>query len=306
MAYMASEIQSLEEINYKGRFKMILVIIFAIFLFFMSFLSFFPIGDKLKSVLKTTLQASNCNLDYRELGLEFLLPKIVVSDLTLPAGCFNRNGEPVKLSFVKLNYQLISFSPFGLPFRLDTEIDGQPLSLYYVQGFGKQTIRMKDQTLVLSRLKNLIGDKFKVAGTVVMDMAMTMEKNRLSSFHLRTASKNFQIPSQNLQGFNLPPLKINQFFLEANSDAAPRVNISKFILGDTSSPIRANFKGKLTLMEGQASFSPLDLTGEVTFSEDFKQAVPLIDMMFQSFSQKDGFYQVRIGGTLGAPKPAPM
>lgn len=305
MAVVASEIHSLDNINYKSRFKLILLILICFFLFVMSFLSFYPIGEKLKTILKANLQGA-CSPDYRDIGVEFLLPKVVISDLTLPAACFGRSGDAVKLSFVKLNYQLINFSPFGLPFRLDTEIDGQPLSLYYVQGFGSQMIRLKDQSIVLSRLKNIMGDKFKLGGTVTVDMAMTMSNNKMSNFHLRAASKNFQIPSQNLQGFTLPNLKINEFFVEASSDSPPRINISKIILGDTSSPIRANFKGKITLMEGAVPFSPMDLTGEVTFSEDFKQSVPLVDMMFQSFSQKDGFYQVKLGGTLGAPKPAPL
>ena len=81
------------------------------------------------------------------------------------------------------------------------------------------------------------------------------------------------------------------------------LRIEKLIMGDTDSPLRANFKGKIDLQDGNTSMSPLDLSGEIAFSENFRQALPLIDMMFQSFNQKDGFYQVRLGGTLGSPKP---
>ena len=75
-------------------------------------------------------------------------------------------------------------------------------------------------------------------------------------------------------------------------------------MGDTDSPLRANFKGKIDLQEGNIAMSPLDLSGEIAFSENFKNSLPLVSMLFQSFSQKDGFYQIRLGGTLGSPKPS--
>jgi hypothetical protein len=48
------------------------------------------------------------------------------------------------------------------------------------------------------------------------------------------------------------------------------------------------------------------LKGEIAFSESFTQALPLINMMFQQFDQKDGFYQIRLGGTLNSLKPAAL
>ena len=130
-----------------------------------------------------------------------------------------------------------------------------------------------------------------------------MSKNIITHLDLKAQSKDLQIPPQNIEGFTTPSLKLNEFYLEAASDTHPRIKIEKLIMGDTDSPLRANFKGKIDLQEGNSSMSPLDLSGEIAFSENFRQALPLIDMMFQSFSQKDGFYQVRLGGTLGSPKP---
>jgi hypothetical protein len=66
--------------------------------------------------------------------------------------------------------------------------------------------------------------------------------------------------------------------------------------------MRANFKGKIQLQEGSVSFSPLDLRGEIAFTENFKQSVPLVELFFQTYEQKDGFYQIRLGGTLGQPR----
>jgi type II secretion system protein N len=304
MATTSAEIVSLDEIQYKSKVKLVLYFLLTFFLFSMAFLNFYPVGEKLKSQIKLlTKNNPGCNPSFDEIRMEWLLPKIIISDLNIPAACLGRQGEDLKFNFVKLNYHFISFSPLGLPFRLDTEISGQPVSLYYVQGIGKQMIRLKDQKLVLNRLQPLLGGSFKLAGAVTVDLNLLMVANQINKLSFKAQSKDLQIPSQSIQSFTLPNLKLNEFYIEANSEVPPRVTVDRLIIGDPDSPIRANFKGKIELVNGGMAFSPLELNGEMAFSESFKQSMPLIDMMFQSFAQRDGFYQLKLGGTLGAPKP---
>ena len=300
---IATEIQSLNEIQYKSKIKVLLLILIIFFLFVVSFLNFYPIGDKIKSVIKTSFNGKGCNPDFDEIHMEWLMPKIIVTNLSIPTSCLERAGEPLRFSHLTLNYNIINFMPFGLPFRIDTSFGGQAISLYYVLGLNSQMIRLKDQTLNLAKLQPLLGERFKIAGNVTMDLNVSMSKNIMNHLDLKAQSKDLQIPPQNIEGFTTPALKLNEFYLEATSDTHPRIRIEKLIMGDTDSPLRANFKGKIDLQEGNTSMSPLDLSGEIAFSENFRQALPLIDMMFQTFSQKDGFYQVRVGGTLGSPKP---
>jgi type II secretion system protein N len=303
MAVLSSEIQSLGEIQYKSKVKVLLLILICLVLFVLSFLSFYPIGDKIKSIIKTGLNGRGCNPDFDEIHMEWLMPKIIVSNLVIPANCLERAGAPLKFNHLTINYNLINFAPFGLPFKVETEFQGQPLSIYYVAGIGSQMIRIKDQTLSLTRIQPLLGENFKLSGNVTIDMTLNMAKNSMSGFNLKAQSKDLQIPTQNIQGFTTPPMKLNDFYLEAISDSGSRVDVEKLIMGDTSSPMRANFKGKINLQDGNMSMSPIDLQGEIAFTESFRNSLPLIDMLFQSFNQKDGFYQIRLGGTLGSPKP---
>lgn len=297
-----SEIQSLNEIQYKSKLKLILLILLAFFLFVFAFLSFYPIGDKLKSVIKSSFNGRGCNPDFDEIHMEWIMPKVVVTGLSIPASCLDRAGAPLKFNHLTLNYHIINFAPFGLPFKIETEFEGQPLAVYFVQGFSGQMVRLKDQPINLARLQPLLGKDVKLAGNVTVDLSMGLSNNAMSSLSLKAQSKDLQLPSQNIQGFTTPPLKLNEFYLEASSEAPPRIQIEKLILGDTTSPVRANFKGKIDLQQGNISFSPLDLNGEIAFSETLKAQVP-VDMIFGSFNQKDGFYQIRLGGTLGAPQP---
>ena len=297
-----TEIQSLEEIQYRSKIKFFFIWLLVPFIFLGSFLNHYPIGETIKAQIKR-FAPPTCHPSFDQIRMEWFFPKIIISDLTLPASCLNRQGEALKFNHVTLNWQIISFSPFGIPFKLDTEMQGQPLSLYYVRGINEQMIRMKDQTINLSRLGPLLPE-VKLAGRMVVDLNLSVTKNVIKNLAIKADSKDLEVPSMSVQGLTVPNLKLNVFHLEAKSTNHPRISVDKLFLGDPSSPIRANFKGKIDMQEGNMAFSPLDLVGEVAFSPSFVQSFPLIDMLFGSFTQKDGFYQIRLGGTLGAPKPS--
>src|SRR5690606_31242371 len=192
-----SEIQSLENISYKSKIKAYFFILLTVFLFALAFLNFFPVSDKLKGFMRSSLAGTGCSPDFDQIRMEWIMPKIVISDLELPASCLGRMGDPLKFRHVTLNYQLINFAPFGLPFRLDTELNGQPLTLYFVQGIGSQMIRLKDQKLSLTRLQPLLGDQFKLAGNVTVDMSLSVAGQELKHLSLIAESRDLSLPSQN-------------------------------------------------------------------------------------------------------------
>jgi hypothetical protein len=301
---VASEIHSLEEINYKSRIR---PFFFGIILFFIvtaSFLSYYPFGQKIKEQVKKAT-AGACAFDYTDINFEFLLPKIVVNDVILPASCFGKQGPAIRLDYVNLGFRLISFSPFGIPFKLDTQYNHQPLELYYVLGFGGQTIRMIDQRLVLSRLEGLMGN-FKLGGSVVVDVLVQMDMaQKLKAIDIKAKSEDFKIPAQTLmQNFNLPNLSVRKFYLETSSENFPQLKVNSLVLGDPDSPVRMNLKGTINMRE-PAELSPLNLNGELAFSEQFKENFPVSFLVNDTYTVKDGFYQVTLGGTLGAPALQP-
>ena len=116
----ATEVQSLNDIQYKSKIKVLLLIIIAFMLFVLAFLNFYPIGDKIKSVIKSSFNGRGCNPDFDEIHMEWMLPKIVVTNLVIPASCLERAGEPLRFTHLTMNYHIINFAPIGLPFRIDT------------------------------------------------------------------------------------------------------------------------------------------------------------------------------------------
>ena len=299
----ATEVQSLNDIQYKSKIKVLLLIMIAFMLFVLAFLNFYPIGDKIKSVIKSSFNGRGCNPDFDEIHMEWMLPKIVVTNLVIPASCLERAGGPLRFSHLTMNYHIINFAPIGLPFRIDTSFEGQAISVYYVLGFNSQMVRLKDQTLNFGKLQPLLGPGFKLAGNVTVDLNLGMSKNIINNMDLKAQAKDLSVPAQDLGGYPIPTLKLNDFFLETTSDTYPRIKIEKLILGDTEAPIRANLKGKIDMVSGNTGMSPLDLNGEIAITEEASQKLAVLNFLLQSFSQKDGFYQVRLGGTLGSPKP---
>jgi len=307
MSKMASmtEINSLDDINYKSpsKFKTFLVGVLGFILLVIGFLNYYPVGDAIKKVIRTQMAGSGCNPDFGDLSINPLLLKIEVTELSLPSRCFNQAGKPLNLPFVSINYHLISFLPLGLPFRVDTQIEGNPLSIHFVAGIGEQLIRVKDQKLSLSKLLPLVAPEFKIAGDLTVDLSMSSTyQGTMTGMNLKAVSKNFTIPGQNIQGFELPNLRVGEIFVEASSENPPRIVIEKLIAGNPNSPIRANFKGRIDLQEGNPAFSPMELVGEVNFSPSLKESIGILDLLMEPYPQRDGFYQVKIGGTLGAPR----
>lgn len=302
-----TEVQSLDGIQYKSRIKSYFYPLIILFVLVIGFLNYFPVSDKVKSVIKTALAPTGCNPDFTQIRFEWLLPKLVIDDLTLPASCLGQGTrEPLKLSHVSINYQLISFSPFGLPFRIDTEFNGQDLSFYAVQGISSRLVRLKDQSIALPKLSPILGEKIKLAGNLVVDLNLLLKNsNEIQNLSFKAQSRDLVIPAQSIQGFTTPHLKLKELVVDAVSEGPSRINVDRLMIGNPDSPIRANFKGNINLVQSDISRSSVNLTGEAAFSEGLKQSVP-VDMLFQSFTQKDGFYQIRLGGTLGSIAPSAL
>jgi hypothetical protein len=65
-----------------------------------------------------------------------------------------------------------------------------------------------------------------------------------------------------------------------------------------------DLKGSVKIQEPM-NFSTLKLDGELAFSEQFKQQFPVTFIVNDTYTVKDGFYQVTLGGSLGAPALQP-
>src|SRR5690606_32871210 len=264
---MSTEIQSLESIDYKFKLKKYIVLATLPVIFILTFLSNYPVSGKINNLIQSNLKATGCPATFTDFKLEFLLPKIIISDLSLPRSCTG-GSEDLFFKTVTLNYHLISFSPFGLPFRIDTRLYDQDIALHYVLGFGAQAVRLKDQRLDLAKLSPVL-PQLKLKGLVTVDLKAILKNNTINELTLKASSSNIEITGQNIQGFALPKLPIKDLFLETETESGNKLKVNKFILGgpNQNSPIRANVIGHINLSHNYTMSSTLNLSSEVSISD---------------------------------------
>lgn len=292
-----------EEIDYsfpklgKKRWALILTSFFLIG-FIGAFPFFLTIENKIKSALSSI---PGCSISFKEINFHFFLPKVVVSDVAIPASCYsNKNIAPLELKEIRLNFKGISFAPFGPHFKLETVVLENPINAYLTFGIFSHAINIKDNKFDLSKISPLLPE-LKLKGEVLLNALLNFSNSNIQELKIAASSKNLMIPGQKIFGFTLPMLNIGDFLLKGQMDQKSVLKVENFILGDTESPIRSNFNGTINLNTRNISSSRLNLNGEVSFSEKFMTDIPLIEMAMQRFTKKDQFYQIAITGQMASP-----
>tara|TARA_B100001971_G_scaffold61895_1_gene56850 strand:+ start:50999 stop:51913 length:915 start_codon:yes stop_codon:yes gene_type:complete len=270
--------------------------VFAVFLYF-------PISDKIDGLVKKSLAANpSCSLSYEDVSFELFLPKFVITNLNIPAGCMgSRGGNDIFLKTVNLNIRGISFTPFGPHFLIETELYNNPIEAYLTVGFGTIAINLQEAKVKLKELSSII-PMVKLQGTLTIDALVELSTKGIQDLKAHIYSKDLVFPKQKLPNppLTLPTFNIQDLLIKATMEGN-KVMVQELILGTPESPIRANFKGPINLNQSNISYSQLNLKGELAFSDKFIKDFMVIDMYMKQFTKKDNFYQIEISGPLMRP-----
>lgn len=304
MAALNSEIRQLDQVEYTGGVNKLLMTTLLIGFFVIAFVTHFPLEKRLQNLVKAQLaQLPGCRAQFDRLQVGFFMPKITLTNVILPPGC--AGSAATNLGHLTLHFTGPSFSPFGLAFLGETEINGQPLSLRYAAGLGTQVINIQEEDLQLARLVGVVPSLPKMQGRLRLNARVTMSDNRLQDLQLLAESRDFAVLSQNINGLKIPRLDIGMLSIKALSESPQVLRLEQFVVGTPGSPIRAKFNGTVNVSNNIA-MSPLNIKGEAAFSPQFMESFAILNMLMAAFTQKDGFYQIRLGGFLGAPIPSPL
>lgn len=274
-------------------------------LFLSAFILYFPLANKIESKLRQSLSSiPGCPINYGSLSFSFFLPKFVVNDLEVPQSCFDKRGAPFTFDNVNLYLRGMSFSPFGPHLKLATNVFGNPFEALISIGFGGAVLNLKDTTVDLAKISPLLPAGLKLDGKAKIDLLLKTGSLGVESLDFKLSSRDLALPSQNIQAFQFSRMNINNILLKAQMGIDGIVQLKEIILGDTESPIRANFKGSIKLSRKVPELSKLDLLGEVAFSEKFLEDYSIVGMLMNRFDKKDDFYQIQIQGPLNRPVPS--
>lgn len=298
--------EELEEIDYNlprlGKSKWITS---TLIVFILGFIAYFPFMYKVKSTVKKQLNGiPGCSVDYDDINLEFFLPKVIIKDLVVPQSCFGKFGDPLKMDALYFYFRGLSFSPFGPHFKIETNLQGLPIESYLTAGIGGIAINLRENVIEMKKLKKLL-PALNLSGKVTIDALVKLSGQKLSDLKLNIRSKDFTLPGQDIKGFKLATMRLNNLLLKADL-VGKKLKVHDFILGDEEAAVRANFKGHINMNQRNFIASTLDLSGEVAFSNDFLEKYAIIKLVMNKFDKKDEFYQIKLSGPLSRPKPSSL
>lgn len=293
----------LEDSYYKlPRFNKKRSILLLTSIFLLGFILNFPATRKIENTLRSTLSSiPGCRLQFNDLKIGYLLPKVTLQKLKIPGQCINQ-AQAIELDTVNINFRGPSFSPLGLALSVNTIIKGQELTFYVSTNGLEQNIKIDQQKIQLSALQTIL-PKVKLLGEVEINGLAKVSQNVLKDMNLLIESKNLSIPPQEIEGFMTPALNPKNFILKlaTGKEDSNQVNVQEFVIGDPQSSLRAKMNGKIILNTKNIQFSRLDLTGEFALGEKIISEIPILPDMLTMFARKDNFYQIKLLGTIGQP-----
>lgn len=302
---ISSDVKQLDQVEYAHGLPKLLVGLGVVLAFGVAFVANFPLERKVETLVKLQLaKLPGCRPNFESLRIEFLMPKVILSELTVPGSCLG-GTQPLKMPEVALRFQGPSFAPLGVAFRLDLSLKGAPVSVNYAAGLGSQVLNVQEEDLPLELLGALVPSVPKMEGHMKLNGKLALLGDQLQEMKLLIESQNLEILPQTVSDIKIPRLAIGNLLLKLDSQGPRKLLVQEFILGKTDAPIRGKFSGTIDLAPGATAMSPVNLRGEAAMSDEFLQAFPILNLMLPQFSQKDGFYQINLGGTLGSLKPQP-
>jgi type II secretion system protein N len=301
-----NEVEAIDYEAYSlGKIK--LLILMGVF-FFLGFVFYFPFVSKTHHFIASTItNIPGCKLSYNSLEIEMFMPKVILNDLSIPSSC-SGTASPLFIDQAKVWFMGPSFSPLGISTSVDAKLDKNMLEIDQSIGFNSQVFRIEDNTIDLRAIKRLASLPVDMSGDVNISALVQTSKAGIEEASVNINSKNLLIPAQTVQIFPIPELNLRVFSLKAEQLNPKTLQIRELVIGDLGSPIRAKFKGNININPRSFMNSQLDLIGEFAISNKLLSTdnFSMLKFFLNQYNQKDGFYQVKLTGTIRQPRPSTL
>lgn len=256
--------------------------------------------SKLNQVLVTI---PNCQITYQEFHFSWLpLPEIKLNRPRILGKCSPFGNRPLELSILSLQFRGPGIFPLGLKVKINIQFGRSSLDLFATLNPKHQVLAIRDGAINLTDLRKIVNVPVDLKGAALANALIEIENNKVVKGEYRLDLRALEIPAQTIQAIALPQLALEkgQMILTQNPK---EIIVENLELGGANAPLRAEFKGKVSFISAMPLLSPLDLKGRVRFSPQLLQDFAIINLFTAGLKQDNGFYSVRIGGTLGKPSP---
>lgn len=294
--------ENLNESVYKSSKTLVFgLILAAVFSFALGFVLNFSVEDKLISLIETNVKYNKqCPTQYKRLDIGYFLPKIRLFDVSVSSRCIKTQSN-LKLSRIESSFSFPSFSPLGLSLESKIADKYSKIDITSVHAVSDHHFKIHSNKINSKTFAPFLKD-FKLAGNFKIDANIATKKKNLEDLAVKVESKDFSIPSQMIQGFDLPTLNLGNFLLKAKSLSKKKIEIEELVIGKSKSPIRAKISGTMDLDKYNMMRSKIDLIANVKFSASFIESFSILNLFLDpSKADKQGFYSIQINGTLSNP-----
>lgn len=295
-----------EEVYNIKNWKLPHFLIIALILFFIGFLFNLALEEKIRKSLSEILgKNESCPILFEKLNLAFFPPKIKLQNVIVEGSCFNHRNNNLPLEEINFGLILPSFSPLGIKFKFHIQDKNLKLNAYPILGFNSQYL-MIEESFLNSEILKVYSEDFRpvILGGFQIEANLTFKSGFIEEGNINLKSKNFILPAQNLKGFDIMTIPLNQFKFEANFENKSLLKITQFTIGGNDRPLLLNLKGPLNVIPENFLGSSLNLSGTLKLAPDFLANFSFLKLFLPN-PRANGIYNMKLTGplnNLSAPK----
>lgn len=274
-------------------------------LIILGFITNYSLTDKIENILRIQLSSNpSCPITYSKLNFELLFPKAILKKVHIPGSCLSPSStNSLDFNQIKIGLVGLSLSPLGPNLEIKTSSGNSHLNIKEIFNPKESIINTQGTQFDLPTLLKLTDTNFLLDGNLQINSLIHFKGAHLNDAKILLKSKDFKILAQQINRIDIPNLNIKNLSLKSELDKTNNLKIESLVLGDEASPIRANLKGRIQLNKENIADSMIDIQGEMIFTPEFLDQFSILKLFLAQFTQKDGYYQIKLGGTLKAPIP---
>lgn len=278
------------------------LIVIGLILLILGFLINFSLEEKINKYLQTALSTNpSCPVQFEKAELTYFLPSITLRKPVVLGACFGQYSNRLEFRDIKIAFNSPSFYPVGLRFHVEAFSGKSKINLYPVISLFSHSVKIEN-TLVDTKIfaPMTSANLSPVSGTLSVEGFFEFKDGTISDGELDIASKNFTLPSQNIQGFELTELNLETLKISAHFQDQGLLIIDNLQVGKRNAPIELKLKGQMKVSKNDFMGSVLNLAGDLKLSQHILVNFAFIKL-FLPASNTSGNYKMKINGPLRSP-----
>jgi hypothetical protein len=275
------------------------LIIISLFILIFGFLINFSLEERVNKTLQTSLSTNpSCPIIFEKAELEYFLPKIILRKPTILGACFGQFRNRLDFKEMKLSFHSPSFYPIGVRLHLEAQSGKSIINLYPVLSLFSQNLKIEKTILDAQIFSPMTqNNNSPIAGNLSIEGFFEFRSGKVVDGEIDIISKNFTLPSQNIQGFELSRISLQNLKLSARFTDEETVQIEKIDIGNSETPIELRSKGQIKISAQDFMSSKLTIDGSLKLSQTILTNFSFLKL-FLPENNTSGNYQLKISGTL--------